>query len=89
MIWFNRFQALLMPDSCQELENIGTKAELSVPSPSILRNRLGSVKARRKASPNIDAPKVAKNKISLINPRTREHIVAPLTTEKLPQNFFI
>ena len=59
------------------------KAELKVPSPSIRRKRLGKVKASKKASPKSEAPKVAKNKMSLIRPNILESIVAPLTKENL------
>ena len=57
-------------------------AELRVPSPNILRKRLGIVKARMKASPKIDVPKAEKNSISRSRPRILEPIVSKLTKDK-------
>ena len=65
------------------MEQIGINAELRVPSRSIRLNKLGIVKASKKASPKKEVPKVAKNKTSLNNPSTLEIRVPPLTTEKL------
>ena len=65
-----------------KLAKTGINAELKVPSPNILRKRLGMVNANKKASPIREVPKVAKNRISLTKPSTLERRVAPLTSEK-------
>jgi hypothetical protein len=56
-------------------------AELRVPSPNILRKRLGIVKARIKAPPIGDTPKQVKKRISRNRPSIRDRIVSELTTE--------
>jgi len=72
---------MLSFDFC-EFENMGINAEVNVPSPSILRNRLGRVNASKNASPITDVPKMEKNKISLTKPNSLDNKVVPLTTEK-------
>ena len=60
------------------------KAELNVPSPSILLNKLGIVNARMKASPLRETPKQVKNKTSRKSPNNLVAIVSPLTSETFP-----
>ena len=65
------------------------KAELSVPSPSILRKRFGKVKARIKAAATAEEPKNEKKRISLSNPRILENAVRLLTKERFRENLLI
>ena len=65
------------------------KAELKVPSPNILRKRLGNVKARIKAAATADEPKKEKKKMSRNRPSTLERIVKPLTKERFRENLLI
>ena len=78
-----------MPLFSNSSANTGMNAELKVPSPSILRKRLGRVKARMKAEAIAEDPKQEKNRISRKSPRTREIIVNPLTTERLLTSLLI
>ena len=78
-----------MPLFSNSSANTGMNAELKVPSPSILRKRLGRVKARMKAEAIAEDPKQEKNRISRKRPRTREIIVNPLTTERLLASLLI
>ncbi|MEK9913578.1 MAG: hypothetical protein VW580_06610, partial [Flavobacteriaceae bacterium] len=61
---------------------IGKNAEVSVPSPNILRNKFGKVNARMNASPINETPKQLKKRISLPSPKKRERRVRRLTTER-------
>jgi hypothetical protein len=65
------------------------KAELRVPSPNILRKRLGKVKARIKAAATADEPKKEKKKMSRNKPSTLERTVKPLTKERFRENLLI
>ena len=65
------------------------KAELKVPSPNILRKRLGNVKARIKAAATADEPKKEKKKMSRNKPSTLERTVKPLTKERFRENLLI
>ena len=64
---------------------MGMNAELKVPSPSILRNKFGKVKASINASPMIEAPKQPKNMISLAKPEKRDTSVSELTSVNRPK----
>mgnify|MGYP006222459701 CR=1 FL=1 len=52
-------------------EYMGNNAEVNAPSAVILRNKLGNLKAIKKISDAIPAPKKAAINISLINPDIR------------------
>src|SRR3546814_3429163 len=51
----------------------------NAPSAKIRRNRLGNLKAMKKASVAIPAPNIRAISVSRTNPRTRESIVIELT----------
>jgi hypothetical protein len=54
---------------------MGIKAELRAPSPHKRRNKLGIANAIKKAEACIPEPKMAKNTVSLNNPKIREQSV--------------
>ncbi len=58
----------------------GTKAMVKDPSAKSLRSKFGILKATKKASDAIPAPKYPAMTISLNNPKIRLNRVAPLTT---------
>lgn len=58
---------------------IGTNAWENAPSAKMRRSRLGSLKAMKKASVAIPAPKVRAMMVSRTNPSIRESIVIELT----------
>ncbi|CSS38474.1 Uncharacterised protein [Shigella sonnei] len=58
---------------------IGTNAWENAPSAKIRRNKLGSLKATKKASVAIPAPKILATIASRAKPSTRENMVIELT----------
>ena len=65
------------------------KAEIKVPSPSILLKRFGRVKAKMNASPYTEAPKALKKRTSLASPIKRETNVRVPTNEIFPRTLLI
>ena len=84
--WLSKSRAFSLDFAFRVSVNTGMKAELKVPSPNILRNKLGKVKASMNASPSNDAPKQPKKRISRPRPRNRESRVRELTRDSLPIN---
>ena len=70
-IVLKKFVANTFPFCFNKLEYIGNKEDVSAPSAVILRNKLGNLKAIKKISEVIPAPKKAAIKTSLINPEIR------------------
>src|SRR5256885_13530980 len=75
-----RRQADSSPSVAIFRENVVMNAVESAPSANRSRKRFGNRNAIRKASRFLPAPKSPANTCSRINPRTREHITARLTT---------
>ncbi len=78
--WLKNRKAPDRPSRSKTSEKTGTIAEVSAPSPSKRRNKLGRVKARMKAEFHKLVPKAAKIKTSRNKPKSREPTVDRLTT---------
>ena len=72
------WRASSVPSWCRTSVKVGTKAAVSDPSAKNLRSRLGMVKATKKASVTIPAPKTAATTMSRTSPATRLIMVAPV-----------
>ena len=71
--------ALSLPSPANFCETIGTNAEVNAPSANRLRNKLGNLKATKKASATMPAPKKRAKTMSRMNPVMR------LKSVKLPK----
>ena len=70
-IILKNLMANILPFCFNNLTYIGNKAEVRAPSAVILRNKLGNLKAIKKMSEKIPAPKKAATNISLMKPDIR------------------
>ena len=70
-IIFKNLVANIFPFFFNKLEYIGNKEDVKAPSAVILRNKLGNLKAIKKISEEIPAPKKAAIKTSLTKPEMR------------------
>ena len=71
VIILKNFMANILPFCFNNLEYIGNKAEVKAPSALTLLNKLGNLKAIKKMSEKIPAPKKAATNISLMKPDIR------------------
>ena len=77
MAWAAKTRACSLPSLSRTPENSGTKAALKAPSANNRRNRLGNLKATKKASATGPAPRNAATRMSRTKPRIRLIRVKP------------
>jgi hypothetical protein len=68
--------------SCNLSTKIGTNTELKAPSAKILRKKLGTLKAAKKASETILTPTYLAIRMSRINPNIRDNDMKKETVKK-------